>query len=75
MKLLLKGNIIAIATIFVFLSLSISSCATTRHAKRADQRRGLMLMDKSEYAPNKGKWKARKKPYNMRKYKKKRGRR
>ena len=36
------------------LIIGFSSCGTTQNAKLSNQRRGLMLMDKSEYTVNKG---------------------
>ena len=47
----LTGVIIA----FVFI-ICLSSCGTTKNARSASQRQGLMLMDKSEYTVNKGRF-------------------
>ena len=54
----------------ILFSLSLPSCGTTKKSKIADQRKGFMLMNKSEYSMNKGRYKETKRPKAIRKRKK-----
>lgn len=70
MRRLKTSHILGIV-IVVFLALSFSSCATQKVSKAENRRRGLMLMDKSQYTMNKGKWKGSKDYKVKRKHRKK----
>ena len=50
-KLTSRSVIIGLLAIFL-VALMSPSCASTRQARLASQRRGLMVMDKSEYTMN-----------------------
>ena len=61
---------LAMAAIVIFTGLSISSCASSNKASTAKKRQGFMLMDKSEYSMNKGRFKPVKRSKAIKKRKK-----
>ncbi len=61
---------LVLVAIVIFIGLSLSSCATSGNASSAKKRQGYMLMSKSEYSMNKGRYKETKKPKAIRKRKK-----
>lgn len=59
MKRFKTSHIIGIILI-TFALITVSSCASTNVSRVENKKRGLMLMDKSEYTMNKGRWKGTK---------------